>query len=80
MTPSLDACGIAGVARRWLIAEVNAQQTALTAAAVESADAVVLTNALHGPRQAVQLAQQRWRSLHERRKALMAAATPHNES
>ncbi|PUE42669.1 DNA primase [Limnohabitans sp. Bal53] len=25
-------------------------------------------------------AQQRWRSLHERRKALMAAATPHNES
>ncbi len=62
LTPSLDACGIAGVARRWLIAEVNAGEAALTVAAVESADAVVLCNALHGPRQALQLAQQRWRS------------------
>ncbi len=68
LTPALDACGIAGVARRWLIAEVDAREAALTVASIESADAVVLTNALHGPRQAVQLAQQRWHSDHEVRR------------
>jgi 4-amino-4-deoxychorismate lyase len=60
LTPSLHACGIAGVARRWLMTEVDAQQAPLTVAMVESADALVLTNALHGPRQALELTQQCW--------------------
>ena len=80
LTPALDQCGIAGIARRWLIAEVGAVQAPLTVAATQSADALVLTNALHGPRQVGSLTGQRWiadrevDSLQRRWNALFAPA------
>lgn len=60
LTPPVEDCGIAGVARRWLISEIDASEAQLSVGAVESADVCVLTNALRGPRQVGQLAQQRW--------------------
>ena len=60
LTPQVQACGIAGVARRWLIGQVGATEVPLDMAAVESAQACVLTNAVRGPRQVGQLAQQHW--------------------
>lgn len=60
LTPPVQACGIAGVARRWLIAEVGAAELPLEVATLESAEACVLTNALHGPRQVGQLEQRHW--------------------
>ena len=60
LTPQVQACGIAGVARRWLIDQVGATEVLLDMAAVESAQACVLTNAVRGPRQVGQLAQRRW--------------------
>ncbi len=60
LTPPVRDCGIAGVARRWLIAEVGAVEATLEVSAVESAQVCVLTNAVHGPRQVGQLAQRCW--------------------
>lgn len=60
LTPPVDRCGIAGVARRWLIGRVAATESPLTVAAVEAADICVLTNGLHGPRQVGALVQRRW--------------------
>lgn len=60
LTPAVDRCGIAGVARRWLIERVAAAECVLTVAAVESAQVCVLTNALQGPRQIGALAQRQW--------------------
>lgn len=60
LTPVLDQCGIAGIARRWMVAEVATDEVPLTVEMVNSADVVVLTNALHGPRQVGSLAGRRW--------------------
>lgn len=60
LTPPVDDCGIAGVARRWLIDAIDVREERLSVAAVESAQVCVVTNALHGPRQVGQLAQRRW--------------------
>ncbi len=60
LTPPIDRCGIAGVARRWLIDRVGACEHALTVAMVEAAEVCVLTNALHGPRQIGALAGRHW--------------------
>lgn len=60
LTPPVDDCGIAGVARRWLIGAIDAREERLSAAAVESAQVCLVSNALHGPRQVGQLAQRRW--------------------
>lgn len=60
LTPPVDRCGVAGVARRWMIDQVAARECQLTRAAVEAAELCVLTNALHGPRQIGALAGQRW--------------------
>jgi 4-amino-4-deoxychorismate lyase len=60
LTPPIDRCGIAGVARRWLIDRVGAREHLLTVAMVESAEVGVLTNALHGPRQIGALAERHW--------------------
>lgn len=82
LTPPVDACGIAGVGRRWLINEVSAIEAPLDVAAVETAQACVLTNALHGPRQIGQLAQRSWgadrqvQSLQDRWRTLFSDGHP----
>ncbi len=62
LTPPLDQCGIAGVARRWMLDTVAAGERALSVADIESADALVLTNAVRGPRQVGRLGECRWRA------------------
>lgn len=54
-TPLLDRCGIAGVARRWLMQSMGIQESSLSVADVEAADCLVVTNAIHGPRQILAL-------------------------
>ena len=82
LTPPVDACGIAGVGRRWLINAVSAIEAPLDVAAVETAQACVLTNALHGPRQIGQLAQRSWgvdrqvQSLQDRWRTLFSDGHP----
>ena len=47
-TPSLDACGVAGVLRGWLLDAGLIEVAAITLDDVESADAVALCNAVRG--------------------------------
>jgi 4-amino-4-deoxychorismate lyase len=60
LTPELGQCGVDGVGRRWLMDQRDVLEAQLSAAQVLSADAVVLTNAVRGPRQAGNLDQRRW--------------------
>lgn len=49
LTPHLQRCGIAGIARAWLLEHVpNAAETELRAADIEQADAVFLCNSVRG--------------------------------
>jgi 4-amino-4-deoxychorismate lyase len=49
LTPPVDACGIAGVCRGWILEHVAASAEAVLARGdVESADAIVLCNAVRG--------------------------------
>ncbi|MFO1496156.1 MAG: aminodeoxychorismate lyase [Lysobacterales bacterium] len=56
LTPRLDACGVAGVARRWLMQSFPVSEATLTKAEVDTADCLVISNAVHGPRQLLRLA------------------------
>ena len=47
-TPRIDRCGVAGVCRAWVLAETGATETRLTPDDVQSADAVLLCNAVRG--------------------------------
>jgi 4-amino-4-deoxychorismate lyase len=47
-TPRIDRCGVAGVCRAWLLSAIDAMQTRVTPADVETADAVLLCNAVRG--------------------------------
>lgn len=62
LTPPVAECGIAGVARRWMLQTAAARECALSLGDIESADALVLTNAVRGPRQVGQLGERRWRA------------------
>ncbi|HEV2606851.1 MAG TPA: aminodeoxychorismate lyase [Xanthomonadaceae bacterium] len=49
LTPPVDACGIAGVCRGWILDHVaESAEAVLTRGEVESADAIVLCNAVRG--------------------------------
>jgi 4-amino-4-deoxychorismate lyase len=48
LTPVLDRCGVAGVCRAQLLAPLQAREARLDVAAVETADAVFLCNAVRG--------------------------------
>lgn len=61
-TPPLDRCGVAGVARRWLLARLDAQERRLSPAEVEAAQALLLCNAVRGPRAVAALGERRWRA------------------
>jgi 4-amino-4-deoxychorismate lyase len=47
-TPEVDRCGVAGVCRAWMLAQTGATATRVAPADVESADSVLLCNAVRG--------------------------------
>lgn len=65
-TPAVDRCGVAGVCRAWLLDALDALETRVDAADLESADAVFLCNAVRGILPVARLEARRW-----------ARATPH---
>lgn len=60
LTPPVDRCGIAGVARRWIIESFGASEQALAVADVAGAECMVVSNAVRGPRQVLRLADRSW--------------------
>ena len=60
-TPLLDRCGVAGVCRQWLLDNERIEQVRLSVADVETADAIVLTNAVRGILPVARLGTRRWR-------------------
>ncbi|GAB2611471.1 aminodeoxychorismate lyase [Novilysobacter erysipheiresistens] len=59
-TPPVDRCGVAGVCRQWLFDRFEIEQAPLSVADVETADAIVLTNAVRGILPVAQLGSLRW--------------------
>jgi 4-amino-4-deoxychorismate lyase len=65
LTPPVADCGIAGVCRGWILAQVaESVEAMLTRVDVESADAVVLCNAVRGILPVAALGSRRWSPLH----------------
>ncbi len=61
LTPPVDHCGIAGICRAWVLEHVvGSAETVLTRADVESADAIVLCNAVRGILAVAVLGAQHW--------------------
>lgn len=59
-TPAVDRCGVAGVCRQWLLDRFGIEQARLSVADVETADAVVLANAVRGILPVARLGTRRW--------------------
>lgn len=59
-TPPVDRCGVAGVCRQWLLDTFDIEQARLSVTDVETADAVVLTNAVRGILPVERLGAHRW--------------------
>jgi 4-amino-4-deoxychorismate lyase len=61
LTPPVDACGIAGVCRGWILDRVaESAEAVLKRDEVESADAIVLCNAVRGILPVAALGSRRW--------------------
>lgn len=65
LTPRIDRCGVAGICRAWVLAELRevglpVDEARLGATAVESADAVFLCNAVRGILPVARLGQRVW--------------------
>jgi 4-amino-4-deoxychorismate lyase len=60
LTPRVDRCGVAGVMRAWCRDALDAQETDLDVAAVESAQALFLCNAVRGILPVHRLGTRRW--------------------
>jgi len=61
LTPPIAACGIAGVCRGWILGHVaESAEAALARGEVESADAIVLCNAVRGILPVAALGPRRW--------------------
>ncbi len=61
LTPRVDRCGVAGVARAWVLANVpGAAEAELTPVDVESAEALFLCNAVRGILPVGSLGEKRW--------------------
>ncbi|GAB2513645.1 aminodeoxychorismate lyase [Lysobacter humi (ex Lee et al. 2017)] len=60
LTPVLDRCGVRGVCRDWVLAEVGASEAELRPDDIESADAVFLCNALRGILEVARLGERSW--------------------
>lgn len=62
-TPPVEHCGVRGVLREWLLAEVHgARVAALAPADVEACEALVLGNAVRGILAVSQLGERRWQA------------------
>lgn len=59
-TPSVDRCGVAGVCRQWVLDRFEVEQACLSVADIETADAVVLTNAVRGILPVARLGSRCW--------------------
>jgi 4-amino-4-deoxychorismate lyase len=59
-TPRVDRCGVAGVARAWVLSEIAATETRVAPVEVESADAVLLCNAVRGILPVARLGERTW--------------------
>ena len=59
-TPLVDRCGVAGTMRGWLLEQMPVEQARITVADVESADALVLVNAVRGILQVGRLGTRTW--------------------
>jgi 4-amino-4-deoxychorismate lyase len=59
-TPPVDRCGVAGVVRGWLVEQFGVTERPLERAEVETAEAVVLTNAVRGILPVARLGGRRW--------------------
>ena len=59
-TPPVELCGVAGTCRAWLLNEAGAIERRLAPADVESADAVVLCNAVRGILPVARLGARAW--------------------
>ena len=72
-TPPVADCGIAGVCRAWLLEHIpGAAEATLARSDVESADAVVLCNAVRGILPVAALGERRW-AMHARTRELIDA-------
>lgn len=77
-TPPVDRCGVAGVCRAWLLPDCAGRETRMGIHEIETADAVVLCNAVRGILPVARLGDREWpphpqvRVLHQR----LAAAHP----
>ena len=60
LTPLLDRCGVAGICRDWWLRDLGATEIRLSVEDVETADAVVLTNAVRGILGVARLGARAW--------------------
>ncbi|MBS0458085.1 MAG: aminodeoxychorismate lyase [Proteobacteria bacterium] len=73
LTPPVADCGIAGICRGWILDHIQgAGEATLSRADVESADAVILCNAVRGILAVAAVGQRRW-AMHEAVRGLRAA-------
>lgn len=78
ITPPIDRCGVAGVCRAWVLADLQADESRLSRQQVESADAIFLCNAVRGILPVARLGERAW-APHPQISALrgrLAAAVP----
>jgi len=59
-TPALERCGVAGIARAWVMSRVGATVRALSPTDVESADELFLTSSLRGILPVARLGGREW--------------------
>lgn len=59
-TPQIDRCGVAGLCRDWVLGEIGAEQARLSVMDVETADALVLCNAVRGILGVARLGDRAW--------------------
>lgn len=69
-TPALEACGVAGVTRAWLLPQTEVLVTTLKPVGIEAAEAVFLCNAVRGILPVRRLGARAWPQLHPRVRAL----------
>jgi 4-amino-4-deoxychorismate lyase len=81
-TPRVDRCGVAGVCRGWLLEATGAEEARLSRDDVESADAVLLCNAVRGILPVARLGDRAWPAhpaVQDLRQRLAAAHPAFNE-
>lgn len=59
-TPQIDRCGVAGICRDWMLRQTGAVQTRLSVTDVETAEALVLCNAVRGILGVARLGDRAW--------------------